>query len=319
MLKLSAAPKKALLAEDVISYKRAHKELQGRLKTPKLSATSQLRIQAALSCLDDIIHANVANEPVMNRAADLMQKVATDQEIYPLEIRDRRIEEFKEKFEGAHREELSLMPVAGGVTVEIDYPYRDEPQNRDGVTRHINTPNNIAEDIMVGLDRELWPNAQEAFDGHIQEGGPYGIASFAQKKELAGTLRSYGFIVEFDEDKWWGVENERRKGNKHPAYQKAQPKEDLKLALGMRLSSAGYGAHPDMPTFKQIISSIKKNIVNKEVGFSSMADISEAVTTAYQNRLSEDSMKSLLAEINEWYQPKVHLWSFQEDAISEAV
>lgn len=240
MIVLSSAPK--IPAADVEKLKSVLAGLRAQLDSPKeLSATAKRRVKTAIAAITDLLAVKVPSTKDFQRVARSMKRLATSEEIYPAEVVDRRTHEHLEKFGPHVREhegqpqERSLMPISGGGRVTEVMPFwRDEPQNRHGLTRSMLEPAKITEDILVALDREMYISAQDAFDGHVQEGGPYGHASFGQKKALAQMLRSNGFVVKFDEDAGWALDNARRKNNRTIGYEKAEPKSQLPLALGKK-------------------------------------------------------------------------------------
>ena len=234
MIQLSSAT--ALAAEDRDSLKAAVNGLKQRL--PGLSATAARHVRVAVTMTEDVLKNPRPAKSDLVRAAKAMQRVATDEDVYPKEVRDRRVQEQLDTFSttrepAGQRREPSAMPVQEtGSQVEIMPFFRDEPQNAAGLTRSPSDPSRIAENIMILLSRRQYQSAQEAFDGHLQDGGPYYVASFDQKKRLAGILRSYGFLINFDEKAVWALDNSRRKNNKTVGYEKAEPQGNLPLALG---------------------------------------------------------------------------------------
>jgi len=229
MIRLSSATR--IANEDREALVSARTELH-KLLGHSLPVTTVRHIKTAIAEVNNLLLADRPDSARMARVADAMKKVATDAEVYPLPVRERRIEELQEKYHSREGDGIeSEMPIVGEhKVVEIEHQFRDEPQNRAGLTRSPLAASKVAENIMVYLDHRLYPNAQEGFDGWTSEGGPYYQASFDQKKHLAQILRSYGFKIDFDEDACWRLDNERRKGNKHPSFRPPCPK-DKKLPL----------------------------------------------------------------------------------------
>ena len=239
MIALSSISRKPHAPEIRKALTDAKVELRGLLRN-RLSTTGRREVCTALSAVKTVLAADEPSKKSLDRAIKMLTLIATSEEIYPQEVRDRRIYEHVDKFSknleraGGIRREKTMMPVVEGKITEIMPFWRDEPQNRNGLTRSSSEPSKIAENIMVGLYQRTWQTAQSAFDGHVKEGGPYWHANFAQKKALAQILRSYGQDIEFDENAAWSLDNDRRKNNHTPGYEKAEPKGSLPLAQGTK-------------------------------------------------------------------------------------
>ncbi len=243
MIVLSSAPK--IPAAEVKKLQHVLAGLQARLDAPKeLSGTAKRRVKTAVAAIADLLSLEAPTQKDFQRVAKAMKRVAYtyNELIHHTEVSDRRTHEQLDKFTPHVREhegqpkDRSLMPVVGGgAVVEVLPAWRDEPQNAHGLTRSMIYPTKVVEDIIVYLDREQYQTAQDAFDGFTQEGGPYGNANFDQKQAVAKMLRANGFVIKFDEDAAWAVDNARRKNNRTVGYETAEPKSELPLALGQRI------------------------------------------------------------------------------------